>query len=285
MLPEVSRGELEGVVLAEYRVTEAGSVAEVRFPYPDSPARLEVAVEEWLRTCTAPVVAVGWHRLGFGFLVPYTRDEGYPSPPDWRKPLKELEGYRPPKLLRCAPDEPTFLDDVDASQIDVVVGRDGRISALRSVLRDDPGYLLPTVDFWVQTCRFSPARDPSGQAVAANVPLSLLGQLHDPAPGVALPPPDWVRDLKPPKPDPACGKPVPTEKLRLLRLTGLVLVEFVVHSDGHVGEVRLRNPAHLALFHLVRSWLLACPYTPSKKSTGEPVPVKILQPFTFKASY
>ena len=87
-----------------------------------------------------------------------------------------------------------------------------------------------------------------------------------------------------PQPSADCrpAKPVPPEQARQMGITGLVLVEYVVHSDGHVGEVVLKNPtAPPILFEAVKSWLLGCPFTPSLSGT-KPIAVKIIQPFTFK---
>jgi len=61
-----------------------------------------------------------------------------------------------------------------------------------------------------------------------------------------------------------------------------VLVSFVVHSDGHIGEVELKNPtAPPILFDAVKNWLLGCPYTPSMMG-GKPMAVKMVVPFIFK---
>ena len=91
--------------------------------------------------------------------------------------------------------------------------------------------------------------------------------------------------MTPPRPTSECrpAKPAAPEQARQMGITGLVLVEFVVHSDGHVGEVVLKNPtAPPILFEAVRTWLLGCPYSPSMQGS-RPIPVKIIQPFTFKA--
>ena len=60
------------------------------------------------------------------------------------------------------------------------------------------------------------------------------------------------------------------------------MVEYVVHADGSVGDVKLKNPtAPPILFEAVKRWLETCLYTPSMSGT-RPVPVKIVQPFIFK---
>jgi len=72
------------------------------------------------------------------------------------------------------------------------------------------------------------------------------------------------------------------EQARQMGITGTVLVEFVVHSDGHVGEVALKNAtAPPILFAAVRQWLESCQYEPSMAGS-KPIPVKIIQPFNFR---
>jgi outer membrane biosynthesis protein TonB len=61
-----------------------------------------------------------------------------------------------------------------------------------------------------------------------------------------------------------------------------VTVEYVVHTNGRVGEVALASSdAPRALFKTVRVWLQSCPYTPAMRD-GRPVPVTLSETFTFK---
>lgn len=78
-------------------------------------------------------------------------------------------------------------------------------------------------------------------------------------------------------------KPMMPEQARTMGISGMVLVEFVVHSDGHAGEIVLKNKtAPPILFQAVKSWLEGCTYTPSiLTATGRPVPVKMIVPFQF----
>jgi TonB family protein len=77
-------------------------------------------------------------------------------------------------------------------------------------------------------------------------------------------------------------KPPTPEQARQMGVTGTVLVEYVVHTDGTVGNVLLKNPtAPPILFESVRQWLATCHYTPSMAG-GRPIPVKIIQPFIFR---
>ena len=65
-------------------------------------------------------------------------------------------------------------------------------------------------------------------------------------------------------------------------VVGTVLVEYVVHSDGHVGEIGLKNPtAAPILFQAVKQWLETCNFTPAMQG-AKPIPVKIIQPFIFR---
>jgi periplasmic protein TonB len=88
-----------------------------------------------------------------------------------------------------------------------------------------------------------------------------------------------------PYPSGSCRPPKPQmpEQARTMGISGLVLVEFVVHSDGRVGEVLLKNKsAAPILYDAVKAWLEGCTFTPSVMSaTGKPVPVKMIQPFNF----
>lgn len=102
---------------------------------------------------------------------------------------------------------------------------------------------------------------------AADEPAVLLGA------GMSRPMP--TADCQPPK-------PIAPEQARQMGITGLVLVEYVVHSDGHVGEIKLKNPtAPPMLFEAVEKWLKGCPHVPSMAGS-KPLAVKIVQPFNFK---
>jgi outer membrane biosynthesis protein TonB len=62
---------------------------------------------------------------------------------------------------------------------------------------------------------------------------------------------------------------------------GTLTVEYVVHSNGRVGEVTLKDGhAARALFKTVRIWLQSCPYTPALRN-GHPVPVTMVESFSF----
>lgn len=98
-------------------------------------------------------------------------------------------------------------------------------------------------------------------------PMLLGGGMSRPYPGGACRPP----------------KPQMPEQARTMGIAGLVLVEFVVHGDGHVDGVVLKNKtAPPILFEAVKRWLEGCQYNPSvMQGTGKTVPVKMIVPFNF----
>lgn len=64
---------------------------------------------------------------------------------------------------------------------------------------------------------------------------------------------------------------------------GTMTVEYVVHSNGRVGDVSLKSSdAPRALFKTVRVWLQSCPYTPAMRD-GRAVAVALNETFTFKS--
>ena len=77
-------------------------------------------------------------------------------------------------------------------------------------------------------------------------------------------------------------RPQMPEHARAMGIAGTVLIEYVVHADGSVSDVTLRNEgAPRLLFEATRKWLLTCTFTPSV-SGGKETPVRMIQPFIFK---
>jgi len=76
-------------------------------------------------------------------------------------------------------------------------------------------------------------------------------------------------------------KPITPEQARRMSITGTVLVEYTVHSDGRVGEISMRNNGSPILFDAVEKWLVDCAFSPSLSGT-KPIPVKIIQAFVFR---
>ncbi|HEX4802454.1 MAG TPA: energy transducer TonB, partial [Myxococcaceae bacterium] len=62
---------------------------------------------------------------------------------------------------------------------------------------------------------------------------------------------------------------------------GTLSVEYVVQSNGRVGETVLKGgDAPKALLKTVKAWLKSCPYTPAMRD-GQPVAVRLSETFTF----
>jgi len=77
-------------------------------------------------------------------------------------------------------------------------------------------------------------------------------------------------------------RPQMPEQARAMGIAGTVLIEYVVHADGSVSDVTLRNEgAPRLLFEATRKWLLTCTFTPSV-SDGRQMAVRMIQPFIFK---
>lgn len=79
------------------------------------------------------------------------------------------------------------------------------------------------------------------------------------------------------------SKPITPEQARRMSITGTVLVEYTVHSDGSVGEISMRNKGPPILFDAVKKWLEECSFYPSL-SGATPIAVKVIQPFVFQTS-
>jgi hypothetical protein len=283
--PEVAQGKMEGVVILDYRIGNDGTVSSISLPYPDAPEQLQTLATEWLQGCTAqPGEAdpAQTQRKVFAFRAPYAAKVDEPPPIEFTSNRRRLEA---PVLLSCAPREPRFLKDVDVWRLDLHVRSDGRVGDLIAGPEFvDHNGLLDSIRLWAKTCRFSPARDPDLNAVPVLVNLGLAPHLAE------LPPP--LEDQGQPERGPMpglksaaapdwCGKPRVTDLIRQEGITGLVLVSYVVHADGHVGEVKAINPAPPRLFALVREWLVHCPFKPAERPDGTSISVELIQPFTF----
>ena len=78
-------------------------------------------------------------------------------------------------------------------------------------------------------------------------------------------------------------RPITPEQARRMSVTGTVLVEYTVHSDGRAGEISMRNNGPPILFDAVKRWLEECSFSPSL-SGATPIGVKVIQPFVFQTS-
>jgi hypothetical protein len=152
------------------------------------------------------------------------------------------------------------------------VRSDGSLGEVRTTKVADP-LLVDAIRRWLAGCRMEPA------VIAGKAASSIQKYV------VSFRPPSQrpVRLL-----DAGITRPIPENcgfphrpQAGFPDLAATVLAEYQVNEDGTVSDVFLRNAdAPPALFELVRDWLLACRFDPAWKS-GEPVAVRIIQPFVF----
>jgi outer membrane biosynthesis protein TonB len=201
----------------------------------------------------------------------------------------------------CAGTKPEPIKDADGHRIAghvavrFDINKDGMVSGIKelSSKRAQP-QLLGEVERWLRGCLFDPARkDGAAIATFSSHAFWFPGE-GDGQEGVSVFPLGDRRSEGAAKlfgsgmspPVPACGThPAVPEEARREGITGLVLASFVVHSDGTVGEFEYKNPsAPPILVEAVRAWLTGCAYAPGRLPDGKAIPVKIIQPFTFKAA-
>ncbi len=178
-----------------------------------------------------------------------------------------------------------------------VVRADGTLDDV-SVKNAVPGDLAPVVVKWLRACKFSPGTlRGTGPVDVRDLEVFRFADPESAVPqraardhgsaagsGVLSAAPD---SMSRPRSTGACKTDKPSMPARAIAegISGLVLVEFVIHADGHAGEIVLRNKsAPPILFDAVKEWLEGCTFTPSiLESTGQPVPVKMVMPFHFGA--
>ncbi len=233
--------------------------------------------------------------LAFAFSVGGAAGAGGPTPLPQKNTTLARQGPA------CAGTQPEPVRDADGRLIagTVYVGfevaKDGRVSNLKGPGGPRaPAPLLASVERWLRAGVFEPARDEGSPISSFSAhSFSFPGEGGDRVPFGQLPKTDRATEGAPQllgsgmtPPRISCGGfPVVPDEARQRGIKGLVLVSFVVHADGSVGQVELRNPSAPAiLFEAVREWLISCPYEPSRNREGKAIPVKIIQPFTFKAS-
>ena len=236
------------------------------------------------------------------------------APPEPEKPAEPRQSDAPvvPAVpdAACANNHPRSVKDSAGAPVNgrvtvgFVVHSDGSVHDVAPV-GDAEGALFGSVREYLRVCRFTPARA-LGRPLAVRMtqafsfrtvskPAEPGARPRDPGPPrpklPATVPEDPPRllgsDTSRPQPTELCQPPKPPlpAEAKEKGISGLVLVEYVVHTDGHVGEVENRNlRAPPLLFEAVRAWLLACPFEPSHLEGGRPIAVKIIQPFTFKQS-
>ena len=83
----------------------------------------------------------------------------------------------------------------------------------------------------------------------------------------------------------ACQSPRPLmpQETREKLSGGMVLVQYVVETDGSIADIELKAPGPVQFFRAVREWLASCRFEPATNA-GRAVAVRIVQPFIFKIS-
>jgi TonB family protein len=290
---EAKDRRIVGPVVVDLSIDETGRVVDVKEAAADSPILLS-AVRRWASNCTfVPAMERGKAissvvRRVFAMHPPRTADPAEPPVID----LKPGDGIVRPTVDACVPDSPTATIGGRA-HVSYVVHRDGHADSVL-VSPGSSGDVATLFTAWIESCWFRPAQRAGGVAIPSrmeeDVVFGLQGHLSrfslaglpddksSPGKTVLL-----DSTMTPPVPL-NCGRPPTPEKARMDGITGMVLVEYVVHTNGVVSHVALKNPeAPPLLFEAVRGWLLACRFEPSKDlSSGQPVAVKIIQPFVFK---
>lgn len=152
---------------------------------------------------------------------------------------------------------------------------DGRVDEIEL---EDPRaspLLFSAAKDWLQQCRSSPQ--------GPSTPRRMSELLSFPPPNI--PPVDEtplalneLSGMTRPQRDANC---TPDKPPAAVSGHGTLTVEYVVHSNGRVGQTVLRGgDAPKALFKAVRAWLRSCPYMPALRD-GRPVPAQVVESFTF----
>jgi TonB family protein len=290
---EAKDRRIVGPVVVDLSIDETGRVVDVKEAAAGSPILLS-AVRVWASNCTfVPAMERGKAissvaRRVFAMHPPRTADPSEPPVID----LKPGDGIVRPTVEVCDPGSPTATIGGRA-HVSYVVHRDGHADSVL-VSPGSSGDVATLFTAWVESCWFRPARRAGGIAIPTrmeeDVVFGLQGHLSRYS--LAGSPDDRSSPGKPVLLDSTMTPPVPLncgrlpapERARMEGTTGMVLVEYVVHENGVVSHVALRNPeAPAVLFEAVRGWLLACRFEPSKDlRSGQPVAVKIIQPFVFR---
>ena len=145
-----------------------------------------------------------------------------------------------------------------------------------------PEPVLHAIAEWLSSCKFEPPALNTGQASqffevgfhdAERLGAGTTRVYDAERLGAGMTPPVFACPT--PKP------PTPGEARRR-GITGIVLVSYVVRADGRAMLVHLKNPdAPTVLFAAVHDWLRSCRFTPATQN-GQPIAVKIVQPFIFR---
>jgi hypothetical protein len=295
--PEEARANrLSALVELHYVVRRDGTVGEIASSTEVHPLFLEAA-KAWLRACHFEA-----GRLD-GEAVDVSTNETvvFRNPPEAQAPQQEAEGepveftttiphgFRPPAVTHCSPAEAPWQGRYPAV-IDFVVHTDGHASDIE--LAPGPVELAAertkTVQKWLEVCPFKPATL-DGKPIAVRAHISNDFPPDYPR-GQAL---EAVREVEhvPPvrgpysRPVPKCKQERPSrpDPKQFGLMTGMVLVKYVVGTDGRVRNVQLLNPGvGWDLFVSVRDWILGCTFVPSRNADGALIAAQVVQPFNFK---
>ena len=293
--PEVRSGSVAGTVVLGYVVEKDGSVSAITSMLADSSPVLVAAAQTWLASChhrpgrlDGKPVRVSMARV-FGMGPPRKPDPGEPRALGWL----DTRGLNltPPEPMACVPKSP-LPEQVTPFLLEVTIHRDGRATDVMPAAGESSSNgLFDLARAWLEACPFKPAQDAGGHPVAVRVPflasgvsganasesMSFFTRANNEFDPVLM-----AAEISNVRPD-HCTPPRPSTPLvaREERITGMVLVEYIVHADGHVGDVQLKNPtAPRVLFEAVANWLTGCRFTPAA-ARGKPLAVKIMQPFNF----
>src|SRR5207253_6707073 len=121
------------------------------------------------------------------------------------------------------------------------------------------------------SCRFSPA-------TLDGVPKSVeLGQIIQFGPPRREVPMLQAGMMKPAVR--ACDRPRPQmpQEARENLFGGIVLVQYVIETDGSITDIELKAPGPVVFFRAVREWLAGCQFEPAT-AAGRAVAVRIVQP-------
>jgi hypothetical protein len=134
--------------------------------------------------------------------------------------------------------------------------------------------LYEAVKSWLQRCRASEPAMPRRIVELFSFPPPASAAASD-EPVVALED-SSARVSRPAR----SSKCTPDRPPPLLPAAGKMTVEYVVHSNGRVGDVLRRGgDAPPALLRGIRIWLQSCEYSPAMRD-GKPVAVTVVEEFT-----
>ncbi|GAC1607865.1 MAG: hypothetical protein NVS4B10_23000 [Myxococcales bacterium] len=291
---EAEAKHLSGVARLTFIVRADGTVDSIQ-PDPAAATLFAEAAKAWLSSCRFEAGTLAGDAVDV-LIQKVVGFRNLPRPPpalgEEPPPLEPLDvpvGVAPPYPIGCAPTAAPWGGQYPA-EIEFIVHRDGRVGevSVRPGPVEIPPADLELLRAWLDTCPFVPA---SYQDKPVPVRAKIVNRFPRDYPwDVAVKAmrnrganaPLLSPDLTPPAPV-DCKKPTMPELARQAGLAGLVVVEYVIESNGRVTRVALLNPGTpWILFQAVDDWLIGCRFTPAKTLDGRAVPVRVIQPFNFK---